>query len=397
MGRRRQGLVVLGVLLAGVVAGCGSSGDPSGEGSWTERPRPGSGTAAGAAADGSGAATDGGRDAAPRPEPPELPLCTLSGPPVTAPGDVLIYGDDFTGNVVDPLKWSVRDGYKGHGTISNTVSPANAVVRDGSLFIVTERAPADPVHPYVSGWIDTISKFARTYGKIEFRARLSFSPGVWSALWGRPWSQPFPEIDIELLNRSSKTAPQLYFVNHWAAPPLPAAERRAFVLIEDDDFTRFHSYAVLWKPNLLEYSVDGVTKMQRTGQGVPDLPVQWIINSWVGGWSGEPTAATRFPHWLEVDHVHVYRVDGLIADPVLKIANPRAQYGSSEAIEVMAANFDEACAHVAMYDGDRLVKTMSTAPFRFRLSALAPGQHRISFVATDGVRSTTTSIDSRID
>ncbi len=336
------------------------------------------------------------------PEAPSESLCTLAGPPPVTPGDVLVHGDDFSGSAVDPLKWNIASGYRGHGTILNTTSPDNAVVSQGFLSFVTRRNPADgiarggPNYPYVSAYVDSLGKFARTYGKIEFRARFPYVPGVWYALWGRPWSQSFPEIDIEVLNVDSVGHSRLYFVNHWAAPPLPAPERRTFRMMEDIDVSQFHVYTVNWRPGFLEWSVDGVAKMQADPRGIPDLPVFWILNGWVGGWAGDPTDRTPFPSTFEVDYVRVYRVDGLVGEPALRLVKPLARYTRTNTLEIAAANFDESCAHVAMYDGDALVRTTSTAPFRFPLSMLAPGQHKLSFVATDGVRRTSMTLDIQI-
>lgn len=373
--------------LAIVAVACGDSPSATEE-SWVAKPPPQS-----LVADG-GVDADG--DVLPEEEPPG-PLCTLSGPPSLAPEDVLVYSEDFDGDAVDPTKWNIGSGYRGHDAIANTASPANAVVAGGLLEIVSERNPADTVHPYVSGLVDTLGKFARTYGRIEFRARFPYAAGVWYAIWGRPWSQSFPEIDIEVVNRPTKSNTELYFVNHWAAPPLPADERRSYVMDDTLDLTVFHTYTLLWKPGVLEWQIDGAAKMQAQPQGVPDLPVYWIINGWVGGWPGAPTSTTPFPNTFEVDYLHVYRVDGLIADPVIKIVNSRTKYAKKDAIEVALANFDEACAHVEMYDGATLVRTTSTRPYRLPLSRFSSGAHTISFVATDGVRRTTSTLDTRVD
>ena len=117
-----------------------------------------------------------------------------------------------------------------------------------------------------------------------------------------------------------------------------------------------------------------------------------MINGWVGGWPGSPTEATPFPTTFEVDYIRVYRVDGVVADPVIKIMNARASYARKDLIEVALANFDESCAHVEMYDGERLLRTSSIRPLRFPVSKLSPGAHTIKFVATDGERRTSSSL-----
>lgn len=371
-------------LAASVAVACGDSASAPEQEVWTAKPEAAAATDAGAS------------DAAPLRVEPTAPLCALTGPPASAPGDVLVYSQEFDAAALDPLEWNVASGYRGHGNVANTAAPANAVVGSGLLSIVTERNAADTTYPYVSGMIDTLGKFARTYGKIEFRARFPRAGGVWYAIWGRPWSQSFPEIDIEVVNRPEKTATELYFVNHWAAPPLPADERRSFMMTDKLDVSVFHTYTLLWKPGSLQWQIDGVPKMDAKPQGVPDLPVYWILNGWVGGWTGEPTSATPFPATFDVDYMRVYRVDGLVADPAVKVVSPRTKYARTDMIEVAIANFDEACAHVEMYEGATLLRSTSTRPLLFAASRLTPGPHTVTFVATDGVRKTTTTLETEV-
>lgn len=330
------------------------------------------------------------------PEDPPEQLCLLSGPPKTTSADTLVYADEFNGTSVDDKKWTLSTHKRGSDNVLNRMAPENATVHDGSLVIVSDRAPSDPTYAYHSGLLDSLGKYARTYGKVELRARFPFAAGVWFAMWGRAWFASFPEIDIEILNKGSVGHSQLYFVNHWAAAPLPPDERRSYKMFEDIDLTQFHTYTVLWKPGLLEWAVDGVPKMQSTGQGVPTLPVYWMINGYVGGWAGPPNATTAFPVTFDVDYMRVYRVDGLIADPAIKVANTSSKLRKVDFIDVAVANFDEACAHAEMYDGGTLVHTTSTAPYRFKVSRLATGSHQLKFVVTDGVRQATTTFDAQI-
>lgn len=389
--RRKIGVTIGSMaLVASAFIACGDGASAPAQEVWTSKPDP---VANGDDAD----AGDDGADAGPLLAEPTGPLCTLAGPPSSAPGDVLVYSQDFDAAALDPLDWNFATGYRGHGTVVNTAAPANAISAGGLLSIVTEKNPSDTAHPYVSGMIDTLGKFARTYGKIEFRARFPYAGGVWYAIWGRPWSQSFPEIDIEVVNRPAKPNTELYFVNHWAAPPLPADDRRSFVMTDTLDVSVFHTYTLLWKPGSLQWQIDGVPKMDAKPQGVPDLPVYWIINGWVGGWPGAPTDATRFPATFDVDYVHVYRVDGLVADPAIKVLNSRTKYARTDMIEVSIANFDESCAHVEMYEGTTLLRTTSTRPLRFAAARLTPGAHTITFVATDGVRKTSTTLETQVN
>jgi hypothetical protein len=87
---------------------------------------------------------------------------------------------------------------------------------------------------------------------------------------------------------------------------------------------------------------------------------------------------------------------GLIAAPSIRIMNKKDAYNRGELVQVALADFDEACVHVEMYDGAKRVETKSRGPLYFRLSALTPGKHKLSFVATDGTRSTVASLEALV-
>lgn len=386
--RQNTATLVRAVLLASFAAACSSTNAAVPPSSQTDEP------VATAVAD-AGTGADAGVDAALPPEPPE-DLCVLDGPPTTTPGEVLVFSDEFDGTAVDDKKWNVGAGKRGPSNVMNTTSPSNVTVHDGLLTIRVDQTSTDPAYPYASGYIESLGKFARTYGKIEFRARFPYAAGVWHALWGRAWFEAFPEIDVEILNTAAVPRSQVYFVNHWAAPPIPADDRRKYVTFSDVDVSAFHTYTISWTPGLVEWAIDGVTKMQSNGPGVPTKPVYWIINSWVGGWAGTPPPATTMPVTFDVDYLRIYRKDGLIADPVMHVASTATTFARTEKLTIAVANFDEACAHVEMYDGETLVRTTAAVPYRFSLARLAPGAHKLRFVATDGARSTTAEIDAQI-
>jgi beta-glucanase (GH16 family) len=347
-----------------------------------------------------GAATDAAppeeEDAGPVEPPPPPEHCTLAGPPTTP--NALVWNDEFNGDAVDTSKWRIHNGYGGHGTIVSRFSPSAASVHDGSLHVTASYDPAgDPDHPYTSARIDSFGRFARTYGRLEFRARFAHAPGVWYAIWGRPSNNPLPELDVEVLG---KAPTKLWFVNHWDLPPLPPDDRRKFVT-PATDITQFHIFAITWRENSLVWTLDGVPYMESTStsRGVPSSPVAWTINGWVGGWGASPTEAPVVPAEFEVDWIRAFRLDGLIAPPVLRVSSPiRAQYAKKDIIDVEIANFDEACFRVEVKDenGVALATHYSsdgiTLPYRFRLNALEPGAHTLTFVATDGQREASTSL-----
>ena len=318
--------------------------------------------------------------------------CTLTGPPEATAGDTLVWSDEFSGDAIQSKNWYVHEDSGERDTLLNSFSRKAVTVRDGSLFVTASATPEDPLRPYTSGRLDTFGRFARTYGKIEFRARFPDAPGVWYAIWARPQTQSFPELDFEILGKNTS---EVWLVNHWAAPPLPADERRKYVTAKPIDVTQFHVYSLIWKPSVLEWRIDGAPYMQAPSVGVPTTPISWTVNGWVGGWGA--TSNPSVPATFEVDYFRVYRQDGLIADPTIRVINPRARYAQSDlGIDIEPSNFDEACFHVAAYEGPTLLEKLRPWPYRFRPSRLRVGKHTLTFVATDGVRRATTSIEVEI-
>ncbi|HSO39636.1 MAG TPA: glycoside hydrolase family 16 protein [Labilithrix sp.] len=330
----------------------------------------------------------------------EQPLCLLSGPPKAAPGDVLVFADEFDGASLDPSRWNTLGGDDSRESTLGTFGKDHVKVENGSLFVSTTEGAVDPAFAFTSGRIDNAHLFGRTYGRMDTRARFPVAPGLWYAIWARPWAGPFPEIDIEVL---AKVSPEVWFVNHWAGLPLPADERRSYVKITTVDPTAFHVYSVLWKPGLVEWQIDGVKLMEST-RGVPTTPINWTINTWVGGWAGPVGPTTSLPSSFEVDYIRVYRQDGLIAEPALQMTQYSRHGGApylvppytarTDALELDVANFDEACFHVEMREGSKLLAARDKPPFRFPLDVVPNGRHHFTFVATDGVRSVSTDADT---
>lgn len=315
------------------------------------------------------------------PREPEEPKCALVGPPAATEGETLVWSDEFDGSSVDRTKWYVHDGYEGHGTIVNTFSPSAVTVHDGSLHVAVTAGSNDPAHPFTSGRLETFARFSRTYGKVEMRAKFAYAPGVWFAIWARQAHAPMPELDFEVLGND---ASQAWLVNHWDIPPLPADDRRKYVVAKTN-VAQFHTYAIVWKPSLVEWQVDGQTLMSSTTKGVPTAPIGWTINGWVGGWGASKTPAV--PTEFEVDWMRVYRLDGVIAEPTVRVLNARSAYARTDSIVVDPANFDEACFVVDVYEGTHLLGTLRRWPYRFETKNLAVGTHELTFVATDGLRS----------
>ena len=302
---------------------------------------------------------------------------------------VFVFGDEFDGNAVDLAKWMPLDGDPGHKNTINSTSSSRVAVRDGSIFVTAVPKPEDKAFPYATGYVDTSGLFAQTYGKIEFRARCQYAPGVWYALWGRSWRRLVPELDIEFL---AENINQAWFVNHWGVPPAAADDRRGFTTVDGLDITDFHTYTITWKPDLVEWQIDGKAFRRVTDPArIPHEPMFWVMNAWVGGWGGTPKPATAFPAGVEVDYLRIYRLREWSTAPAIAIADPKSKYPLTGAISVELADYEPG-ARVEVRDGATLVATMTKPPFRFPTANLSRSAHELTFTGTDGARMASTSI-----
>jgi beta-glucanase (GH16 family) len=312
-------------------------------------------------------------------------------PPRASAADAweLVVGEEFDSGALDSSLWNALSGDLVHSKTLNSASPSRIEVRDGSLLVSAVPTPDDPVFPYTAGRVETRGLFAQTYGKIEFRARAPYAPGLWFAVWGRPWVNAVPEIDVEFL---AENVSQAWFVNHWDLPPVPADDRRRFVTVDGMDITDFHTYSITWTEDLVEWQIDGKAYMRETGRGVPHEPMFWVVNAWVGGWGGTPSKNTIFPSTFELDWFRVYRLKQWPVEPSIRVNKEKTEYAKGDVIDIQVADLDRN-ARVEVWEDGALLTSIPKPPFRLRVENLPQGPHALALVGTDGLRTAKKTID----
>jgi beta-glucanase (GH16 family) len=245
-----------------------------------------------------------------------LLLILVSGctPPPSAPAQQwrLVWGDEFDGRAVDRSKWTIRNGEGRDVDLGcNVDDPANSYIRYGFLVIrglrETVRCGSQTRH-YTQAYLDTIGRFAWTYGRFEIRARApSDGTGIWPAFWLRPEDGGKGEIDVVELPGGTKwqgKATTAIFYDY-----TPVKQDARFPLGGDG----FHTYVTEWTPTSLTWFIDGQQVWRRDSSTTPFFdevfhkPYNLRLNLQVGGWLGAPGAATAFPAEFVVDHVRVYQ------------------------------------------------------------------------------------------
>lgn len=250
---------------------------------------------------------------------------------VTAHPAELVWSDEFNtpnGSAPDPQKWTYDLGGKGWGnqeleTYSNR--PQNVYIHNGMLVIQARKetlAGKDGVaRDYTSARLKTRGLFSQTYGRIEARIKIPSGQGLWPAFWmlGDDVDKAgWPRCgEIDIMENIGREPSVVHGTIHGpgysgargisAAYSMPGGGRFA------DDF---HIYAVEWRPQEIQFFVDGnlyttvlPTNLPHGARWVFDHPFFIILNVAVGGgWPGNPDATTTFPQTMEIDYVRVYKL-----------------------------------------------------------------------------------------
>jgi beta-glucanase (GH16 family) len=228
-----------------------------------------------------------------------------------------VWSDDFNGTTVDPTKWNARP--REHRDIDLaciTNRPQNIIVGGGNLTLRAQRETYDcgEVRQYTVGYLDTIHKHSWTYGRFEARLRSPNGPtnskGLWPAFWLRPEDGGQGEIDVVELPGGAnwyQRATLAIFRDY-----TPTKQDTRVDLPSGYPGDGFHVYATEWDADSMVWYIDGVEVWRRDAGTTPwfgifNKPFNLRLNFQVGGWLGDPDAATAFPADLVVDYVRVYQ------------------------------------------------------------------------------------------
>jgi beta-glucanase (GH16 family) len=256
--------------------------------------------------------------------PPVVTVKPTTAPPVAAPpaapaGWRLSWADEFDGDRLDAKKWQAKDDTKvDYDLACITADNDNVFVSDG---MVTLRARKEKetcgstTRDYSTSYLTTQGRASFTYGRFEMRAKTPTGPadstGLWPAFWLRPDDGGVGEIDVVELPGGAKyhqAATQAIFLDY---TPVKQDNRHPFPTGYPAD--GFHTYTTEWEPGVLRWYIDGKLVWQRDRTTTPwfdkafSRPFHLRLNFQVGGWLGNPDAATRFPADYQVDYVRVWK------------------------------------------------------------------------------------------
>jgi beta-glucanase (GH16 family) len=241
---------------------------------------------------------------------PALTLCLLSFAALApaarqVPAPAILFFDDFSTGQLDRSKWNVivtgrtvNNEQQAYVDSTETIhvgdSPESRGAEHGALIIRARRRPGfktaeGRAFDFISGRLESRSKFEFTYGTAEARVKLTSGVGLWPAFWalgtGR-WPDT-GEIDI-MENVGDPTWTNFAMHGPGYSGNTPFVSRQHFR--QDGDSTGWHVYAMDWSPDTVVFKVDGneeyrVTKpmVERYGRWAYDNPKFLILNLALGG------------------------------------------------------------------------------------------------------------------
>lgn len=246
--------------------------------------------------------------------------------PASPPGEEsrwrLAFEDEFSGDRLDPRKWSF--GYPWGGLTHNHrafLDPSNLRVAGGKLVMRARRerhpdAPESVTHDgrelpldYQSAGIHSSGHFAFRHGYAEARMKFPKGRGFWPAFWTLAEKGGWPpELDImEFLSSDPhRYHVALHYGNDWRD------KRSHGRWVEElPDLTEdFHDYGMHWTPDFIDFYFDG-RRVQRISDraaiATADTPMILILNLAIGGWERDPDESTEFEgNYFEIEHVRVW-------------------------------------------------------------------------------------------
>jgi len=241
--------------------------------------------------------------------------------PSTYPGYTLIWSDEFNDATINTNNWNYDIGGSGWGNNEleyYTNSTNNAYLSNGKL-VIEARQETIGSNKYTSARMNTAGKQSFKYGRIDIRAKIPVSHGMWPALWmlgSNISTTPWPgcgETDIMELVGSAPN--RVVGSIHWAQANGTSGTFNNVYFLSSGDFSQqFHVFSVIWQMNYVQIIVDGLPYMTATNSSITsgtwpfNAPFFFIFNVAVGGdWPGPPDATTIFPQQMLVDYIRVFQ------------------------------------------------------------------------------------------
>lgn len=244
----------------------------------------------------------------------------VQSPTTPTDGWALAWSDEFDRpGPPDASRWDHEEGFLRNQELQYyTRRTENARVEDGHLVIEARREAFGPGQ-YTAASLVTRGRQSIRYGKVEVRAKLPRGRGMWPAIWmlGEDIATAgWPRCgEIDIMEHVGFEPGRVHATVHTEAYNHVQGTQRGGSLDVGDLYDTFRVYAVEWRPDRIDFSVDGrpYFTFRKEGSSVAvwpfDRPHYLIMNIAVGGsWGGQQGVDDAvFPQRMTIDYVRVYR------------------------------------------------------------------------------------------
>ncbi|CDX31211.1 Endo-1,3-1,4-beta-glycanase ExsH [Mesorhizobium sp. ORS 3359] len=204
------------------------------------------------------------------------------------------------------LQWYIDANY----APTSSVHPFS--IDNGVLTITAAQASADikPLinnYEYTSGLLTTHDSFSQTYGYFEMRADLPENAGAWPAFWLLPEDGSWPP-ELDVVEMYGQKPNSLLMTAHTLETGQHTTVGSTVNVI---DTAGYHTYGLLWTPDKLVWTYDGVQVAQAVTPSDMNKPMYMLVDLAVGGQAGAPPDHLATPAQMKIDYIHAYTLDEL--------------------------------------------------------------------------------------
>ena len=269
-------------------------------------------------------------------------LILSAAPPLHAQSWTLVWSDEFNasaGTYPDASKWTYDLGNSGFGNpeIENYCQPGSNTApcvasqpnayQDGSGNLVIQ-ARRDSSGNWTSARLKTQGLYQFQYGKVEARMKLPVGDGLWPAFWMLGaninqvgWPQTGEQDIMEWVQSYTPTTTSSTTHGPGYSGANGIGARYTFPNGGRIDDGSYHTYGVVWSPNLLQYYRDDPSNVFLTlSPSTIPAGTQWVYNNpffillnlaiGSGGFPGPTDSSTPATANVLVDYVRVYQQSG---------------------------------------------------------------------------------------
>ncbi len=256
---------------------------------------------------------------------PTLFLAAIATPLLAAtvaaqPEWTLDWQDEFDGEGINADLWDVQRRRNSFNNEKQFYLPEQVTQNDGNLRITATNEPFEG-KAYRSGLVWSDRQIG--LGRVEVRAKIPSTKGIWPAIWLLPTNVDWPTGgEIDIMEHRGSIPNEVSSAYHWGnnpGGPSNYVDHRYDIGVDWPD--DYHTFAVEREATEIRYYVDGVEHFRVTDQMAPisTTPMNLILNTAVGGiFDGEPDGSTVWPQHFDIDYVRVYKPREAVGEGLLR-------------------------------------------------------------------------------